>query len=120
MSGFGGPGSISIPAGWTGWGGWRSSTTCTESRDMGDDRPAEAPPRSPTLRPGLIEATPTRSFAQPPELTLRTYALGAVATLAYGRGAPAKDTAEARFLLGQLAAVAPAGTAWETTLPAYL
>ncbi len=61
-----------------------------------------------------------RQNLQPPVMTLRTYALAAVAALAYDPSKPCPDGGEAQFLFSHLAAVTKDSASWASTLPAYL
>jgi hypothetical protein len=53
-------------------------------------------------------------------VTLRTYALAAVAALVHGGNATTDIAPEVRFLRNHLDAVAATPTGWATTLPAYM
>ena len=69
------------------------------------------------VSPISIDRRPVQGKAP---VTLRTYALGAMATLVRGSGSLAKDTPEAGFLLAHLHATDQGGTGWTSSLVDYL
>jgi hypothetical protein len=70
--------------------------------------------------PMAVELKPVPLEVAPVGVTLRNYALAALAELAHASGPTSSPSPEQRYLANQLAAVAPAGRGFLASLPAYL